>query len=117
MRTTLGWNQRRQLASILTQKVGGSTFLNLSYSYFNNGRISEITNNLDALKTETYSYDELGRLLTAQRRSDTNIQRKYTYVYDRYGNREWQDLVAGSDSRKCASASQLPRPIGHSLSP
>src|SRR2546427_6769655 len=42
------------------------------------------------------TYDELRRLLTAQRGPDTNIQRKYSYDYDRFGNRWAQTLVAGS---------------------
>jgi hypothetical protein len=35
-------------------------------------------------------------LLTAQRGPDTNIQRKYSYDYDRFGNRWGQNVVAGS---------------------
>ena len=36
------------------------------------------------------------RRLTAQRGPDANIQRKYSYDYDRYGNRWAQTVVAGS---------------------
>src|SRR3989449_10224039 len=42
------------------------------------------------------TYDELRRLLTAQRGPDANIQRNYSYDYDRFGNRWAQTLVAGS---------------------
>src|SRR2546425_6531196 len=94
--TTLGWNNLARLTSILTQKSGSAALLNLGYSYYANSRIQQITNNLDSLKTEKYTYDELRRLLTAQRGPDTNIQRKYSYDYDRFGNRWAQTLVAGS---------------------
>ena len=94
--TTLGWNNLARLTSILTQKSGSAALLNLGYSYYANDQIQQITNNLDSLKTEKYTYDELRRLLTAQRGPDTNIQRKYSYDYDRFGNRWAQTLVAGS---------------------
>ena len=51
---------------------------------------------MDSLKSEKYTYDELNRLLTAQRGTDANIQRKYQYDFDRYGNRWGQNVVAGS---------------------
>ncbi len=94
--TTLGWNNLARLTSILTQKSAGPALLNLGYGHYANGQIQQITNNLDSLKTEKYTYDDLGRLLTAQRGPDTNIQRTYSYDYDRFGNRWGQNLVAGS---------------------
>src|SRR3989441_2558178 len=94
--TTLGWNNLVRLTSILTQKSGSAALLNLGYSYYANDQIQQITNNLDSLKTEKYTYDELRRLLTAQRGPDTNIQCKYSYDYDRFGTRWGQTLVAAS---------------------
>ena len=94
--STLGWNNLARLTSILTQKSGSAALLNLGYSYYANSQIQQVTNNLDGLKTEKYTYDELRRLLTAQRGPDANIQRKYSYDYDRFGNRWGQTLVAGS---------------------
>src|SRR5437899_2337660 len=94
--TTLGWNNLARLTSILTQKSGSAALLNLGYSYYAHDQIQQITNNLDSLKTEKYTYDELRRLLTAQRGPDTNIQRKYSYDYDRFGNRWAQTLVDGT---------------------
>ncbi len=96
VRTTLGWTKRGLVSSVLSQKVGGSANLNLTYSYYLNGQIQEIMNSLDGLKTEKYTYDQLQRLFTAQRGPDQNIQRKYEYDYDRYGNRWAQTVVAGS---------------------
>jgi RHS repeat-associated protein len=98
VRTTLGWNKRGKATSIVTEKQPqppGPAYLNLAYSYYNNGQIQQITNGLNDLKSEKYTYDELGRLLTAQRGPDNNIQRKYVYEYDRYANRTKQDWVAG----------------------
>jgi hypothetical protein len=76
----------RLTTQILTQKVGGATHVNLGYAHLANGQIQEITNNLNSLKSEKYTYDELRRLLTAQRGPNASIQRKYSYDYDRYGN-------------------------------
>ena len=94
--TTLGWSNLARLTSILTQKTGNAALLDLGYSYYANGQIQQITNNSDGLKTEKYSYDDLGRLFTAQRGPDNNIQRKYSYDYDRFGNRWAQTLTAGT---------------------
>jgi RHS repeat-associated protein len=98
VRTTVGWNKRGFSTSLLTQKVGGSSYLQLTYSHFNNGQIQQIVNNLVTNQTqdEKYTYDELRRLLTAQRGPDTSVQRKYTYDIDRYGNRWAQTVSAGS---------------------
>jgi len=70
--------------------------LSLGYSYFTNGLIQQITNNLSANKTEKYAYDDLRRLLTAQLGPDSGIVRKYQYNYDRYWNGWGQNVVAGS---------------------
>jgi RHS repeat-associated protein len=96
--TTLGWNNLARLTSILTQKSGNPALLSLGYSYYANGKVQQIVNQLvtDGRKDEKYTYDELSRLLTAQRGPDTNIQRKYSYDYDRFGNRWLQSLVAGT---------------------
>ncbi len=59
------------------------------------------------LNSWKYTYDDLRRLLTAQRGPDTNIQTKYSYPFDspgslragdygRYGNRWGQALVVGT---------------------
>jgi len=99
VRTSLGWNSRALISSILTQVTGGgATYLNLGYVYHADGKIQQVKWNNDAndVKTENYTYDELGRLLTAQRGPNSNIQRKYSYDYDRWGNRWAQNVTAGS---------------------
>lgn len=99
VRTTLAWNKNGEITSLVIQKVGGATHLNLAYTYFNNGQIQEISNGLNNLKSEKYTYDQLRRLFTAQRGPDASIQRKYQYDYDRYGNRWARTLVAGRDRK------------------
>jgi RHS repeat-associated protein len=94
--TALSWNNRGQLASISTQKTGGSAYLSLGYGYFAAGQVQQITNNLNSNKSEKYTYDDLRRLLTAQLGPDAAMVRKYQYDYDRYGNRWGQNVVAGS---------------------
>ncbi len=94
--TDLGSNKRYQLTSIFTQKGTTTVHLNLGYTLFANGQIQQVTDNLNNLKTEKYTYDELSRLLTAQRGPDASVQRLYSYDYDRYGNRWAQTLNQGS---------------------
>ena len=101
LETMVGWNKRGQISAIDTRKdLGGGAFdhrFQLSYAYYGNGQIQQILNLLAAgnLKDEKYTYDEVGRLASAQRGPDNNIQRKFEYVYDRWGNRWDQNKVAG----------------------
>jgi RHS repeat-associated protein len=96
VQTSVSWNSRTWLTSLATNKTGGSSYISFSYLYFNNGRIVQITNALNSSKSETYTYDDLNRLLTAQLGPDTGVVRKYQYDYDRYGNRWAQNVIAGS---------------------
>ncbi len=99
VRTTLGWSKRGLATSILTEKQPqppGPAYFNLSYTYFANGQIQQITNGLDSLKSEIFTYDDLGRLLTAQLPPSGTILRTYQYDYDRFGNRWAQTVTAGS---------------------
>ncbi len=101
LETMVGWNKRGQISAIDTREdLGGGAFdhrFQLSYAYYGNGQIQQILNLLAAgnLKDEKYTYDEVGRLASAQRGPDYNIQRKFEYVYDRWGNRWDQNKVAG----------------------
>jgi RHS repeat-associated protein len=66
---TRTYNSRLQVSSI--QATYGSpttTVLNLSYGYpsANNGNIQSQTNNVDSGRSQSYTYDSLNRLLTAQ---------------------------------------------------
>lgn len=110
----VAWNNRGNLSTISTQKTGGSTYLSLAYAYFANAQIQQITNSLNGNKSEKYTYDELGRLLTAQLGPDSGMVRKYQYDYDRYGNRWGQNVIAGSGYNGQASFDQTSNRVNSS---
>lgn len=89
---TFSYNTRMQLAS-LRYSMGAADLLNLTYNYGsgNNGQIQSITDNLDASRTASYTYDPWARLKTAQ-----TSQWGLSWDYDRYGNRKNQNVTAGS---------------------
>jgi RHS repeat-associated protein len=62
-----GYNNRLELTAIQATSSAG-TALNLAYNFAsgNNGNIAAQTNNVTSGRTETYTYDSLNRLLTAQ---------------------------------------------------
>ena len=64
---TRTYNNRLEITGI-NATSSTATALNLSFSYVsgNNGNLSTQTNNVDSGKTQTYTYDTLNRLLTAQ---------------------------------------------------
>ncbi len=84
----------------LTYSKPGQTLFSLSYGYVqnggNNGQITSITDNLDATRSMTYSYDPLGRLKVAFAGPEANPTWKLDWDYDRYGNRPNQNVRAGS---------------------
>ena len=85
--STLFYNNRLELCRISVKNTGTAptscanptygNVLDLTYGYsqssyygsgssFNNGNIASVTNNLTSARTQTYTYDPLSRLLTAQ---------------------------------------------------
>jgi RHS repeat-associated protein len=65
--------------------ITAGTVMNLSYpTYDANGNITAITNNLDATKNKSFSYDALDRLSTA---TASGIWGSLTWAYDGVGNR------------------------------
>lgn len=101
--------QRSQLSSI-NYTQGSTTLFGLSYGYTqnngNDGEITSITDNVDSGRTASYTYDALGRLLTAS----TNGSSAYpawglSWTYDRYGNRTAQTVTAGSPTANSVSVS------------
>jgi RHS repeat-associated protein len=99
---------RLQLTSLSYVK-GASTLFSLNYWYKldptncpagttnNNGQIQCITDNVDNGRTEKYSYDNLGRLLTAQTTGSSGYAAwGLSMTYDRYGNRWGQAVTAGT---------------------
>ncbi len=73
VQASFGYNTRLQLAT-LRYYTGSGDLLNLSYGYAlgtaNNGQIQGITDNLDATKSLSYTYDALARLQYATGRAD-----------------------------------------------
>ena len=67
------------------------TVLNLTYSFSsgggNNGSVYSITNNLDTGRTQTFTYDELNRVSTAQSQATAGADCwGQSFGYDRYSN-------------------------------
>lgn len=96
----VSYNNRLQPVEIKLGTSGApSSIIDLDYSYGttnNNGNVQSIAYNGGGLSyTQTFAYDALNRLTTAQENSGTNWSQ--TNGYDRYGNR-WVDLGSGSQS-------------------
>ncbi len=69
-----------------------TTLLDLAYDYAGangkrTGQLTKIVNNLNSNKNRSYSYDTLGRLITAQGGPASAPLWTQTYSYDNYGNR------------------------------
>lgn len=100
MTATYTYNNQLQLASLVS---GSSTtpVLNLTYDYGsqNNGQIQGITDGITPSQSTGYTYDELGRLKTAQTNDLTSSNTwKLRFSYDRYGNRLSEVGEAGTSS-------------------
>jgi RHS repeat-associated protein len=97
---TASYNNRLQPTEIKLGTSSNSTsIVDLTYSYgttSNNGNVQSISYNGGGLSyTQTFSYDSLNRLQTAQENSGSSWSQ--TNGYDRYGNR-WIDLGGGNQS-------------------
>jgi RHS repeat-associated protein len=75
----------------------GTDYFYKTYGYnewdANNGRIASITDNLNAAKSVTYTYDEMNRLATA---TTNGPDWGLSWSYDRYGNRLNQTITKGT---------------------
>ncbi|HJP91658.1 MAG TPA: RHS repeat-associated core domain-containing protein [Pyrinomonadaceae bacterium] len=96
----VSYNNRLQPTEIKLGTSGAPTsVIDLVYSYGttgNNGTLQNVSYSGGGLSyTETFSYDALNRLTTAQENSGSNWSQ--TNGYDRYGNR-WIDLGGGNQS-------------------
>ena len=93
-----GYNDHFETTSIRYSKTGSADLLNLTYGYGtqNNGEIATITDNLVSANSTSYTYDAWSRLSTAQAGPNTSPTWKYSYDYDRFGNRKNQNLLAGT---------------------
>jgi YD repeat-containing protein len=85
------YNNRLQTTTHTASSTAG-TVVNDAYSHdlgggMNNGSIAVITNNLDVGRTQTFTYDNLNRLSTAQSQATSGVNCwGNSYGYDRFGN-------------------------------
>lgn len=70
-----------RICTTVTTK-GASTYQNLRYSYDAGGNITAITDNLNAANNQTFTYDGIDRLVTAQ----ATVYGTISYTYDEVGN-------------------------------
>jgi RHS repeat-associated protein len=105
------YNDHLQLASLRYFKTGSSTdILNLTYDYTsvsqpnNNGQIQAEhyftqPGTEDLTKSESFAYDQMSRLMAAQTLTVNSTPGAKTWslqwVYDRFGNRTSQTMLAG----------------------
>jgi len=94
------YNSRLQPSEIKLGTVGNPTsVISIAYNYgttVNNGNVQSLTYAGGGLSyTQTFGYDSLNRLTTANENSGSNWSQ--TNGYDRYGNR-WIDLGGGNQS-------------------
>jgi RHS repeat-associated protein len=87
-----GYSPNRLQMQSLSYTKASQTLFSLAYAYgpsgSNNGQISGITDNVDAGRTLSFTYDALSRLSTAASQGSANyVQWGVSFTYDRYGNR------------------------------
>jgi RHS repeat-associated protein len=76
-----------RLKNILVQNNAATpvTFLNLTYKYDKVGNVKNVDDGLDATKNQTFTYDDLYRLLSASTTA-TGYYGSKTYTYNEVGN-------------------------------
>jgi len=93
------FNSRLQPTKIgLGSGVASQSLLKLEYSYgstANNGNVVEQKITVPGVAhpyIQAYTYDELNRLATAEETKNSSQEWKQTFVYDRYGNRNFATI-------------------------
>jgi len=70
-----------------TASSSAGNALNLTFGYYANGNVETATNNLNTARTQTFTYDNLNRLSTAQSQATSGTYCwGQSFGYDRYGN-------------------------------
>lgn len=101
---TFTYPASREQLSALSFAKGTSTLFSLSYAYQqgagcsagNDGQIQCISDGVDSGRTENFTYDALGRLMTAATNGSTGFHAwGLAMAYDRYGNRLSQSISSG----------------------
>jgi len=89
---TYSYNNRLQPSEIKTTNSDGSvTLMDQTYSFVNssvnNGTVASITNTLHTGRSQSFTYDEINRLATAQSAATSGTDCwSEQYTYDRYAN-------------------------------
>ncbi len=77
----------RLLPYTATATSSAANALNLAFAYYANGNVETITNNLNTVRTESFTYDNLNRVATAQSQATSGTYCwGQSFGYDRYGN-------------------------------
>lgn len=100
--------QPTQIALGVTQN--GTGLLDLDYTYgttANNGNVATQTITVPGLAysfVQTYTYDSLNRLTNAEELKNSVQQWEQTFMYDRYGNRNFNESETTTLPKNCGSA-------------
>jgi RHS repeat-associated protein len=105
-----GFSANRLQLTSLAYTFGSTTLFSLGYGYTqgqsNNGRITNITDNVDGGRSASYTYDPIGRLAAASTPGSTNYPAwGLSFTYDRYGNRTAQSIASGCTGITCPTNS------------
>jgi len=99
MTSTWSYNNRLQPLTMLASRpvgcgTGDNRILDLTFNYdldsgpgvANNGSVASVTNNRDSNRTQTYTYDQLNRLKTAEVPTSAPNPWKQVFGYDNWAN-------------------------------
>ena len=89
-----------RLTSLTAMLSGGVAIQDLDFSYDPNANITSITDNVDAARSQTFTYDALDRLISAD-----GLYGAIDYAYDAVGNRTSLTRTGGTGASSLQSAS------------
>jgi RHS repeat-associated protein len=105
------FNARLQPTQIALGNTSGATnLLKLNYSYGttqNNGNVQSQTITVPSLSQpfiQSYTYDSLNRLLSATETNNSAQTWKQTFIYDRYGNRNFDEANTTTLTKSCGTS-------------
>jgi RHS repeat-associated protein len=79
----------RMLPYTLTASSSAGNALNLTFAWYANASVETIANNLNTARTQSFTYDKLNRISTAQSQATSGTYCwGQSFGYDRYGNLE-----------------------------